>query len=86
MFLQEIILAIIILAYAAFAVALFHRIGAAVSARWSSHKPPERQQTGAKILPFPTAKPSQDSLKSGDHRRASVLRKKAESIKAATQL
>jgi hypothetical protein len=60
MFLQEIILAIIILAYVAFAVALFIRIGAVVSARWSSHKPPERQQTGAKILPFPTAKPSQE--------------------------
>ena len=80
MFFQEFILALIILAYLAFALVLVLRVGATVSAFWKKHKRPERHQTGAKILYFPTATPRQNLSNAEDDRRAEVLRKKAENI------
>lgn len=80
MLLQEFILALIILAYLAFALVLVLRVGAKVSAIWKKHKRPERHQTGAKILYFPTAASRQKPSNSEDDRRAEVLRKKAETI------
>jgi hypothetical protein len=80
MFVQELILAIIILAYLAFSIALIVRLGNAVSARWSQHKRPERHQPQAKILYFPSATSRQNRSSSVDDRRASVLRKRAENL------
>jgi len=80
MFFQEFILALIILAYLAFALVLGLRVGATVSAFWKKHKRPERHQTGAKILYFPTATSRQNLSNAEDDRGAEVLRKKAENI------
>jgi len=80
MLVQDFILALIILAYLAFALALVLRTGATVSAIWKKHKRPDRHQTGAKILYFPTATSRQGPSNSKDDRRGEVLRKKAETI------
>jgi len=80
MFFQDFILALIILAYLAFALALVLRVGTTVSAIWKKHKRPEHRHPGAKILYFPTATSRQTPPESVDERRAEVLRKKAENI------
>jgi len=80
MFFQDFILALIVLAYLAFALVLVLRVGATVSAIWNKHKRPDRQHSGAKILYFPTGKSSQSPSNSAEDRRGEVLRKKAETI------
>jgi len=80
MVVQDFILALIILAYLAFALALILRVGSTASVIWKKHKRPDRHQSGAKILYFPTATSRQDPSNSEDDRRGKVLRKKAETI------